>query len=110
MLTRKQTKILRFVYRHPGCLYYSLVSRFGSGLIEGLITGGYMCCVPDAPVDKDGFQTGRRPDGSVVFLHSPGIIAAEQTIWLTPEYAVRNILIPLTIGVLSALITGLISG
>jgi hypothetical protein len=113
-LTVKSQKILKYIYRHnkSGVSRKKLINKFHCSYehneIDKLTNTGYISHDYIFPTDSSGFHIGNVPDTALYSLNESGICEVESHRYLTIENIIRDLIVPIIVGVSSAVITSFI--
>lgn len=109
LIMKRHLKMLRFVRRRKAVPAAEMYSRFGYDEVTGLVRSGYLHCPADPRrQDKEGYIIGEFLPTSLICLTDRGLAQVESRDWFDLQYVVTMIIIPVVIGVASAVITNLI--
>ena len=108
-ILKQQLKILRFISKNQPVMASVLYSRYGYDEVTGLLRGGYIIC-PEDPrrQDDEGYVIGAFLPTSLFSLTDKGQAEVESREWFDFQYVVSMILVPVAVGVISAIVTNLI--
>lgn len=100
-VTKYELKLLRWIYRNSSRSLSSLNDRYDRETVSILFENGYIC------FGNVQFLSDI-PDDALVSLTRLGITTVEEQEWFDWPFLIRNILLPIFIGVLSSVITNLL--
>nr|DAE57580.1 MAG TPA: hypothetical protein [Caudoviricetes sp.] len=105
-ITKSDIKILNYVHhRHfRPVTYMSLSGKFSKHEVDNLIKGELLSYVP-VIVDYQGIPSEKLSAESAIFLTKDGIYVVEQNQWFDTQYLLTQIIVPILVGVASAVIT-----
>lgn len=108
-VTKSDIKILNYVHhRHfRPVTYGSLVSKFSKYEVDDLIRNELLTYIPII-VDYQGIPSEKLAAESAISLTKDGIYVVEQNQWFDTKYLLTQIIVPILVGVLSAVITTLV--
>ena len=108
-MLKRHLKMLRFVRRRKAVPAAEMYSLFGYDEVINLIRAGYLHCPADPRrQDEEGYTIGEFLPSSPICLTNKGLAEVESNDWFDLRYVVTMIIIPVIIGVASAVITNLI--
>lgn len=113
-LTKYDLRIMRYLYRHKrsGITRTKLLRRFKGAQdnVDRLANLGYISHDYDFPADPSGFRIGDVPSSAIYHIENHGVVEVESHRYLTLENILRDLVVPIIVGVLSAFITHLLIG
>lgn len=104
-LNKREIKVLKFIRRKHLVKKYILDGRYGSSTVRKLEAGGFIRCDYHSVQDDEGFEKFPAPLDAPCCLSDSGIIEVESHDWFNLDYILRNIFLPIVVGVASSLIT-----
>jgi hypothetical protein len=108
-LTKSYIKVLKYLYHRPsGVSYGKLNKKYGVTRITNLIKTGYIAHNYKFPLDADGFPVGTISDYALCFVTDAGKVEVERHQWFDAQFVIAQLIIPIIVGVSSAIITALI--
>lgn len=104
-VTKSDIKILNYVHhRHFRPVTYMLLSgKFSKHEVDNLIKGELLSYVP-VIVDYQGIPSEKLAAESAISLTKDGIYVVEQNQWFDTQYLLTQIIVPILVGVASAVI------
>jgi len=108
-ITKSDIKILNYVHhRHFRPITYgSLISKFDKEDVDNLINSEFLDYTP-AAYDRYGMPVRKLSGDTIISLSKSGIYEVEQNQWFDTKYLLTQIIVPILVGVLSAVITTLV--
>lgn len=106
MLTKSQIKALKYVYRHNNIYLGTLKKKFPND-VDTLLRNNYLSC-PRSGTQFDGVYVPVYKDSSKVTLTDTGICEVEQSHWFDVRYLLTQIVVPILVGIVSAVVTAIL--
>lgn len=105
-ITKSDLKILRYIYRHRKSVRRdALLKKFSNDRISQLLGVKYISCDKKFITSQSGYALQTIPPDAIVTLTDLGVSEVESRQWFDLQYFVTHILLPVVIGVLSSVIT-----
>lgn len=110
MVVNSELKVLRYIYKFPNDITLSsLRKKFKKidivSTLKSLDNCGCISIDNPSPRDSSGFPISPLPESSFVHILNSGIAEVECRKYFTFENIMRDLVLPLAIGVISTLIT-----
>lgn len=94
-MTKRQLKLLKFLYKKPRTIA-SVLKKFKISDLREICYGIYDCVLT---TDSNGEEC------DIVSLSSKGIVAVEATQWFDSQFVLLQIILPIVIAIITTLIT-----
>ena len=108
-MTKYEFKILSYAFRKKQVTSSTLHSVFSPGIVDALISDGYLLISKtDYKSDQFGMPVENPLPRTWLSLSRKGIEAYEANRWFDARYLITQVVIPLLVGVGSAVITALL--
>jgi len=111
IIDKRMLKVLSYIYKHHGVPVHVLVGEFpflSDKVLQELSRDGYISIEYAEKPDKMGQTYIDVGADCPVALSEKGNFEVERSVWFDWSYVIRNIVVPLLIGVLTSLITTLL--
>jgi hypothetical protein len=108
-ITKSDIKILNYVHyhhRHP-VTYAKLVNKFSIHEIDVLIQNEFLDYIPEI-FEHHGIPSMHITGNSIMSLTKKGIHEVEQNQWFDIRYLITQILVPILVGTVSAIVTAIL--
>lgn len=109
MLTTKDIELMRFICRRKHPTRAEICKKFGADFLDSQPDKYVRFRDPRPKSPTSGLRVGEIPPSAEYYLTHDGIAEVDARKWFTTDYVIRNILVPIVVGAVSALVTSFIA-